>query len=271
MFSLRSLRLSERFPRSLAARAMVAGWVSGLGTALGDLVFPWACAICGVEGINGAFCGACRSDLLAQSALAAASACPRCGLQGGPFADFSGGCAACRDRSLGFDASLALGVYEGTLRDLCVRLKQERNAWLAAWLSKLLIEARSEAVARLSTDAWVVPVPLHWWRRWQRGYNQADEIADTLARQLKLPVHRLLRRVTATRKLARLGRTARSELMHGAFRVRRRPGLAGRTVLLVDDVLTTGATCGEAARALKRAGAAQVVVLVIARTERKTL
>jgi len=183
----------------------------------------------------------------------------------------SDGCAACRGRSLGFDTSIALGIYEGALRDLCLRLKHERYAWLAPWLSELLIEARYEAVARLPADAWVVPVPLHWWRRWQRGYNQADELANGLARRLKLPVHRILRRVAATPKLAHVGRTARSELMHRVFRARARPGLAGRTVLLVDDVLTTGATCGEAARALKRAGAAQVIVVVIARTERKTV
>ncbi len=271
MFSQRWLCFSERFPRSVALRATFAGWMSGLGTAVGDLIFPWSCAVCGAEGTRGAFCRSCRKELLEQAVLAGASACPRCGLQGGPFADLKSGCAACRDHSLGFDRSLALGIYEGVLRDLCLRLKHERNAWLALWLSDLLIEARSEALARLPTDAWVVPVPLHWWRRWQRGYNQADELADQLARRLKLPVHRLLRRVAATPKLADLGRTARSELMHGAFRARARPGLAGRTVFLVDDVLTTGATCGEAARALKRAGAAQVVVMTIARTERKTL
>jgi ComF family protein len=271
MLFLRSLPFSERFPRSVAVKRTVTGWIKSVGAAVGDLLFPWSCAVCGAEGISEAICRACRADLLEQSALAAATACPRCGLQGGPFADFKGGCAACRDRSLGFDAALTLGIYEGALRDLCLRLKHERNAWLAPWLSELLIEARHEAIARLPADTWVVPVPLHWWRRWQRGYNQADELATGLARPLKLPVHRLLRRVSATQKLAHLGRTARGELMHGVFRTRSRSNLAGRTVLLVDDVLTTGATCGEAAKTLKRAGAARVIVMVIARTERKTL
>ena len=92
-----------------------------------------------------------------------------------------------------------------------------------------------------------------------------------MAKQLKLPVRRLLKRVVGTRKLAELGLTARAEIMRGAFRARRRSRVTGRTVLLVDDVLTTGATCGAAARALKQAGAIRVVVAIIARTERTNL
>jgi ComF family protein len=167
---------------------------------------------------------------------------------------------------LGFDASLALGPYEGALRELCLRLKHERNAWLAPWLSDLLVEARRDAVGRLPADAWVVPVPLHWWRHWRRGYNQAEALACGLARRLGLSIRRPLRRVMATKKLAEMGPSERARVLRGAFRARPRPGLTGRTVLLVDDVLTTGATCGAAARALKQAGAARVIVIIIART-----
>ena len=99
--------------------------------------------------------------------------------------------------------------------------------------------------------------PRRWLKVWQK--------------QLKLPVRRLLKRVVRTRKLAELGLTARAEIMRGAFRARRRSKVTGRTVLLVDDVLTTGATCGAAARALKQAGAMRVVVAIIARTERTNL
>jgi ComF family protein len=246
---------------------VVAGWLGALGQAVDALVFPWSCAVCGAEDQSGAFCPSCRTDLLEWSAKAAASACPRCALPVGPFADLQGGCAACRGRSLGFDAALALGAYEGSLRELCLRLKHERNAWLAPWLSELLVEARRETLAHLPADACVVPVALHWWRHWRRGYNQAEALARGLARPLNLPVHRSLRRVTGTKRLAELGPTERTRVMRGAFRARRSRGLAGRTILLVDDVLTTGATCGSAARALKQAGAARVVVAVIARTK----
>jgi len=218
-----------------------------------------------MEGLSGPFCRSCRRELLEQSAKAAASACPRCALPVGPYADLDEGCSVCRGRSTGFDAAIALGPYDQEIRDLCLRLKHERNAWLAPWLSDLLVEARESALGRLPSDAWIVPVPLHRWRYWRRGYNQAEALADGLARRLDLPVHRLLRRVVATPKLAELGLTARAQLMHGAFRARACPKLTGRTVLLVDDVLTTGATCGDAARTLKQAGAAQVVAVVIAR------
>jgi ComF family protein len=166
-----------------------------------------------------------------------------------------------------------MGSYDGELRDLCLRLKHERNAWLAAWLSELFVEARRDVFCTLPPDTLVVPVPLHWWRQCERGYNQAEALAEGVAKRLKLPIRRLLKRVAGTRKLADLGVTARAEVMRGAFRARARASsrISGRTVLLVDDVLTTGATCGAAARALKQAGASRVVVSVIARTERTNL
>jgi ComF family protein len=149
-----------------------------------------------------------------------------------------------------------------------LRLKHERDAWLAAWLADLLIAARTEIRNELA-DAWVAPVPLHWRKRWSRGYNQADALSVSLARRLNLPLRPVLRRVVATPPLATLSRTQRSRLMRGAFRVQRSTRLRGRTVLLVDNILTTGATCGAAARALKQAGAARVVALVIGRAEGK--
>ena len=152
-----------------------------------------------------------------------------------------------------------------------MQLKHENNAWLAPWLSDLFVEARLDAISQLPRDAWIVPVPLHWWRRCWRGYNQAEALAHGLARRVNLPVHNLLRRVVATGRLAHQGRTARAKAMRGVFKSRSSPQLVGRTVILVDDVLTTGATCGDAARGIKHAGAARVVVVVIARTERQTL
>ncbi len=222
-------------------------------------------------GSNGPFCVACRHELLAQSSRVSLSACPRCAHSVGPFGDLREGCAACRGQSLGFDAALALGPYEGAIRTLCLELKHEENAWLAPWLANLLVEARREAIDQLPSDAWVVPVPLHWRKKLRRGYNQAEALARSLAQQLELPVRQPLRRVLATHQLATMSPTERREVMHDAFRVRRYARLSGRTILLVDDVLTTGATCGAAARALKQAGATHVVTIVIGRTERTTL
>jgi ComF family protein len=242
--------------------------VSAWGDGLGALVFPWSCAICGVRNTHGPFCPTCRGEMVEQAAAGAASTCPRCALAVGPFADLEKGCAECRGKPLGFDAAIALGRYQGPLRDLCLRLKHERNAWLAPWLCKLLVAARRDALEPLASEACLVPVPLHWWRRWRRGYNQAEALARGLERLLGRPVRRHLRRERATDRLALMSPTERSAAMRGAFVAKRRIRRGEETVLLVDDVLTTGATCGEAARALKRAGARRVVVVVIARAER---
>jgi ComF family protein len=254
-----------------AARDVVARLLGAVGRAADALVFPWSCPLCEDMGSNGPFCVVCRQELLAQAARASVLACPRCAHSTGPFGDLRGGCAACRGQSLGFDAALSLGPYEGALQTLCLQLKHAENAWLAPWLSDLLVEARREAITQLPSDAWIVPVPLHWWREFERGYNQSEALACGLARHLGLRVRRPLRRALATHRLAAMGPTERREVMHGAFRVRRHARLSGRTVLLVDDVLTTGATCSAAARALKKAGAARVIAIVIARTERTTL
>ncbi|HEY2155278.1 MAG TPA: ComF family protein [Isosphaeraceae bacterium] len=241
------------------------GRLTGIaGEALADLIAPLACPICGAETRGSPLCDACRAELLDASS---SPTCPRCGLLLGPWARLDKGCSSCRGKPLGFDAALALAPYQGPLRDLCLRLKDRRGAWLARWLAELVVEARRGPLeAELARDprSLVVPVPLHWLRRLERGYNQAEALADALARRLGLGSSRPLRRIKRTKLLAGIGRTERAEQLRGAFRSR---PLDGRTVLLVDDILTTGATCGSAARALKKAGAARVVAVVVARAE----
>ena len=190
----------------------------------------------------------------------------------GPHALVTKGCSECRGRSLGFDAAVALGPYQGPIRGLCLGLKHERNAWLAHWVGVLVAESRRPALlAEIAAGAWVVPIPLHWTRRMSRGYNQAEELGLGLARALHLRFRSPLRRPVATPALALLGRTERARIMRNAFTVRRRfrSRLAGRTILLVDDILTSGATAGAASRALKQAGAARVIVVVVGRAEGK--
>jgi ComF family protein len=184
----------------------------------------------------------------------------------GQFAATPKGCAECRGRPLGFDGAIALGPYQDVLRSLCLRLKDERQAWLVPWMIDLLVDKRGEGLRALSADV-VVPVPLHWTRRLRRGYDQARALAATLATRLELPLCRPLVRIRRTPPLAGLGRVARAELLHGVFRARPKPAITGKTILLVDDILTTGATSGAAARALKSAGAAKVYAVVLGRAE----
>ncbi len=241
-------------------------WLGECGRAVEALVFPWECSVCADPAAGAPFCPGCRRELLDASP----SPCERCGLPMGPFADHTNGCYACRGRPLGFDRAIALGPYQGPIRDLCLRLKHEPNAWLAPWLVDVLLES-NPLLRDLPSGTCVVPIPLHWRRYWERGYNQADALANALARRLR--VRRLwpLKRVEPTPPLVTLARTERLRIMHDAFRVKSSASatLKGRTILLVDDILTTGATCGAAARALKRAGAARVIAVVIGRAEGK--
>jgi ComF family protein len=240
-------------------------WLASCVGAIDALVYPMACAVCRREGVSAPFCDDCRGEILD----AGAAACARCAMTIGPWARRDGGCDECRGRSLGFDGAIALGPYQGPIRHLCLRLKQTSHAWLAPWLVDLLVEARADRLRGQGAAA-VVPVPLHWRRQWRRGYNQADALARRLAGRLGLELAHPLSRIAATPPLAQSGRAERARLMRDAFRAAAVPALRGRTVLLVDDILTTGATCGAAARALKRGGVDRVVAVVIGRAEGRT-
>ena len=112
----------------------------------------------------------------------------------------------------------------------------------------------------------VTPVPLHWRRRWQRGFNQSELLARAIARRRGIPLIRALRRGAATQAQAGLSNAQRRENVAAAFRSRRR--VAGLRILLIDDVMTTGATAGACARALKKAGAKSVSLAALARVDR---
>ena len=155
--------------------------VASFFEAIDALVFPWQCSICDAgRGRRAVLWG-----LPPRAPRGGGGGLPALRLPIGPWSRGDGGCSRCRGKSLGFDAAIALGPYQGPIRHLCLRLKDERNAWLARWLIDLLLEARTE-LAGLPRDALVVPVPLHWTRRWRRGYNQSDELARRLSKRLAL-------------------------------------------------------------------------------------
>ncbi len=146
-------------------------------------------------------------------------------------------------------------------------MKNRWNEGLAELMGEWWAAVAQPRFASLGVDC-VVPVPLHWLRRWQRGYNQSASLALGLATGLRLPVQKWwLKRIRNTPSQKILSATARKENVRGAFGVRSTAALAGRSVLLVDDVMTTGATAHEAARMLRKAGAKRVLVAVLARAQ----
>ncbi len=229
------------------------------------LLFPPRCLSCTADLDDAArdqyLCEPCIKRL----APATWAGCRRCGsqlLEGGPPPDH---CPRCRNVTLRFDTVVTLGGYHAGLRDMILRMKRPAHNGLSMAIGRLLAERRREQLAEVGADV-VIPIPMFWFRRFHRGTNNTEVLAGCVARSLAIPVgRRILVRRRNTLPQADLPPTRRFENMRGAFRVRQGDVLKDARVLLVDDVLTTGATCSEAAKTLKRAGAAWVGVAVVAR------
>lgn len=211
----------------------------------------------------------CRACLAKPEPLAADYQCVQCL---SPFLsrfplDKEGRCALCRRGVRGFDAAYSFGFYEDELRKLIHLFKYARIQTLSAPLGRLL----AQALPREQTFDVIVPMPLHWRKRWQRGFNQAELLAREIGRRTHTPVRSALRRVRSTVSQAGLTSAKRRANVSGAFRAKRRAPLDGQSVLLIDDVMTTGATAASCARALKRAGARQVTLLTLARVDRRLM
>jgi ComF family protein len=131
-------------------------------------------------------------------------------------------------------------------------------------------ELIASAIPRDQQFDLIVPVPLHWRRRWERGFNQSELLAKAVARRYAVPVGRPLRRRRATAAQAGLTHAQRRSNVSGVFLAPRPEKVAGRRILLIDDVMTTGATGAACAAALKRAGARYVALLTLARVDRRS-
>ena len=227
-----------------------------------QLIYPAVCARCQALVTDPAddFCAACADALTADPHFT----CPRCTSTVGEHADVSSGCPRCRDDRFHFETALRLGPYDGTLREAIFAMKRRPGEALAECVGRLWARHHADRFRTLGVSV-VIPVPLHWWRRFRRGYNQAESLSSAVARQLGAE-HRpgWLRRVRSTLSQVKLAESDRRTNVRGAFRASRSARLARATVLLVDDVLTTGSTASEAARALQLAGATTVHVAVLA-------
>lgn len=227
--------------------------------------FPDTCRLCElplVEASRVPVCFDCMAAIAPWSQAVRCSLCQR-DVSHKASLDEAGVCGVCLSSPQVLDRVWTYGPYSGGLRQLIHLLKYDGMVPLAKSLGE-----RSAGVlsSELRADL-VVPAPLHWSRRMSRGFNQSLLLARTVANQLGAPlVPSALRRKRATPAQAGLSGQRRRASLRGAFEAR--PNLVdGLTVLLVDDVVTTGATIEACARALKKAGAAQVMAVAVARAQ----
>lgn len=237
-----------------------------LAAGVADLLYPPICAACEVDLGNhcdeSRLCDACRTRLVEQPQFR----CPKCAAR--IAVTFQGDdCPWCRDHGLRFDRTFTLGIYHDDLREAVLRSKYNGSEALTAALTTLLFRRYEAALRELQID-FIAPVPMYWARRIRRGHSGPEISSGVLAQLLaKKDYPHLLVRRRNTQPQVGLSITARHDNVRHAFAVRRRRRVVGKRVLLVDDVLTTGATCSEAARELKQAGAALVVIAVLARAQ----
>jgi ComF family protein len=254
-------------------RRGVRGWLAEAGDAITSIFFPAGCRICDrllVTASRIPICEECLSSFERLPAIV----CETCGR---PLPDHAERvpqfllCPACQDKTYAFDRARSFAVYKDALVQAILLLKFEQIGPLGAWFADQLAGLVREGGNSLAADV-VVPVPLHRERERERGYNQAALISKPLSKKLGLPHKAVLLMRTRARPDKRiLSLEERWESVRGAFATRPGSQVDNLRVLLVDDVLTTGATLDACARALLDAGAKSVIGLTVARAVRNPL
>lgn len=230
---------------------------------LADLVYPRVCPGCGGSPAtsDGNICWDCRT----QYRVIQDQFCSLCGDPVDGLVEQRYVCSWCIDQRPGFDQARSAARYRGPVQSAIQAFKYERALHLGRDLSELLRACTQVQYGHLRFDA-ATFVPLHPVKQKVRGFNQSELLAQRLASGLKIPVlSNVLKRVRQTSTQTRLTSAQRRANVRKAFGVSNAVWLRGRTVLLVDDVMTTGATVSECARALREAGAAGVYVVTVAR------
>ncbi|MBI1345859.1 hypothetical protein GC163_06175 [bacterium] len=242
----------EVFRRGAVA-AGAAGW---------DFLFPPSCLLCAAEPlVETNFCDACRQEVTAP----VDQLCQRCSAPVGPNLNTQRGCVYCREERFAFRRVLALGPYESTLRRTILTGKTAHGAPHISALTDMLIDSRLPELLVEPFDA-IVPVPHHWQRRFWQLHAASETVAERLASRLRRRyAPHILRKPKATPLQSSSTPSERRKQQRGAFTTPEGCRLDGLRLLLVDDVLTTGATAHAATQALIAAGAADVLVVVLAR------
>jgi ComF family protein len=239
---------------------------------LAYLVFPLPCGGCGRPAgpiFSGSFCRTCLGTLQPL----APPFCSICGLPIQVLTPMTSGpviCGPCRTAPPAYQALRAFGAYEGVLRAMIHRFKYGGIEPAGRMIGRLMAD-HFRCLARDQAIDWIVPVPLHRKKEKARGFNQAAYLARVLAssRCLKRPLKGVLVKTRETAPQSGLDRRARRKNVRRAFALKKQHAVRGRRILLIDDVMTTGATIEECAHVLLAGGARSVRVLTAARTLKK--
>ena len=235
------------------------GLLSILETAR-DLILPPHCAGCAKGIPEGWWCEDCREDLHPISP-------PRCESCSQPFTGLvepAFFCPNCHGRVFHFECAIAVMPSRGAIRELIHGLKYRNMTWAAEPLAEFGVLGFQDPRMPDHPD-FLVPVPLHPLRRRERGYNQAELLAQAISKRTGIPVLNILQRVRNTTTQTHFDRKQRMKNLRKAFKTRSNRQIKGRQILLVDDVLTTGSTMDECARELLAAGTDRVYALAIGR------
>ncbi len=231
-------------------------WNAILGT-VDNLMFPPVCLACNssVESAAAILCPQCRELLLPITGK-------YCGKCGAPLDGYS--CEACSHTAFVFDYARSAYVYKDPAQQLVHHLKYDSLQAPADFFCQALLKIPAATRFRDSFDL-VTAVPLHRVRQRERGYNQSELLGRRLAAELGLPFEQPVIRHVNTRSQTNLSRQARLDNLSSAFALRRKAGVAGRRIIVVDDVFTTGTTVNEVSRVLRAGGAARIAVLTATR------
>jgi len=222
-----------------------------------DLLIPPVCLACHsrLDNAKETICGECKERV----ALLAEDYCTKCG---SPLVDSI--CESCAEHSYSFDLHRSVFRYGDVVQSLVHCFKYNERRKVAGYFGSAM-RARAAQTDEYSGFDYIIPVPLHRVRRRERGYNQSELLGRELAKGLGIPYRELVSRRLYTLSQTRLTKQQRERNLEGAFRVKRSADLAGKNIIIVDDVFTTGTTVDRISKLLKDKGAAKVAVLTAAR------
>lgn len=255
------------------SRVAISRWMGTFSGAIASVLFPSECRLCQTLLTRATRLPLCDPCLQSFPQLST-HVCERCGQPWSLEAaeeDSSASCRECRERGFAFDSTRSFGIYEGSLARAIVLLKYEQIEPLGVWFARRLQEVVRRLPEKFGADV-IVPVPLHRTRLKERGFNQVDLFGRPLGRRLQLPYHSvLLKRERPRPEKHLLHFEQRWEAVRGAFVIRKGGRVDNSRILLLDDVMTSGATLDACSRALRAAGAKSVVGLTIARAVRQAI